>query len=123
VVRDYISNRNAGLSAQPGGTSYSPIIDSISYDLDGDGKMEMCTLTHGPTSGLFSFCFYASPMEATAAGATYSGTFAPGGVYHLTLEPAEENLRIRAEDVNDSAKITYYDLVLINGEVVLREVK
>lgn len=36
-------------------TKYSPIIDAATFDIDGDGKDERCTLSHGPTSGLFTF--------------------------------------------------------------------
>lgn len=41
-------------------TKYSPIIDTATFDLDGDGRMEQCTLRCGPTSGLFTFIFCAS---------------------------------------------------------------
>ena len=33
---------------------YVPIIDSATFDIDGDGKEESCTLGYGPTSGLFT---------------------------------------------------------------------
>jgi len=35
-------------------SDYSPIIDSATFDIDGDGKEEKCTLGYGPTSGLFT---------------------------------------------------------------------
>jgi len=34
--------------------SYSPIIDFATFDIDGDGREENCTLGYGPTSGLFT---------------------------------------------------------------------
>jgi len=36
-------------------TKYSPIIDIATFDIDGDGKNEQCSLSYGPTSGLFTF--------------------------------------------------------------------
>ncbi|MBR3837771.1 MAG: hypothetical protein IKJ74_06460 [Clostridia bacterium] len=36
-----------------------PTIDTAVFDLDGDGVKEECSLMHGPTSGLFTFIFYA----------------------------------------------------------------
>lgn len=36
---------------------YSAIIDSMLADIDQDGNMELCTLSYGPTSGLFTFKF------------------------------------------------------------------
>ena len=36
-------------------TKYSPIIDTATFDIDGDGKNEQCSLSYGPTSGLFTF--------------------------------------------------------------------
>ncbi|MBQ8816746.1 MAG: hypothetical protein IJZ84_05655 [Lachnospiraceae bacterium] len=37
------------------GEDYFPIIDSIMADIDGDGVDEVCALSYGPTSGLFTF--------------------------------------------------------------------
>lgn len=36
-------------------TKYSTIIDTATFDIDGDGKNEQCSLSYGPTSGLFTF--------------------------------------------------------------------
>ena len=34
-----------------------PYLDAVQFDLDGDGREELCTLTYGPTSGLFTVVF------------------------------------------------------------------
>lgn len=34
-----------------------PYLDAVQFDLDGDGIEELCTLTYGPTSGLFTVTF------------------------------------------------------------------
>ena len=36
---------------------YSPIFDKTDFDIDGDGKIETCVLTYGPSYGVFSFYF------------------------------------------------------------------
>ena len=41
-------------------SQYSPIIDTATFDIDGDGKEEQCALSAGPTSGLFTFIFSVS---------------------------------------------------------------
>ena len=41
-------------------SQYSPIIDTATFDIDGDGKNEQCSLSAGPTSGLFTFIFSVS---------------------------------------------------------------
>ncbi len=38
-------------------TSYTGIFDIASFDIDGDGVKEECTLRFGPTSGVFTFTF------------------------------------------------------------------
>lgn len=35
-------------------------LDTATFDIDGDGKEEQCTLSAGPTSGLFTFIFSVS---------------------------------------------------------------
>lgn len=72
-------------AAESGGVISTPLIDGVAYDLDGDGTKEMCSLTYGPTSGLFSFRFNASSMEPTASAPKYSETFVLTEVYHLSF--------------------------------------
>lgn len=36
-------------------TKYNPVIDTATFDIDGDGKDEQCSISYGPTSGLFTF--------------------------------------------------------------------
>lgn len=81
----------------------------------------MCTLTYGPTSGLFSFCFYASPMEATAAGAKYSETYVLGGSYELSFDLTEDGeLRIKGESTNVSKEVVCFDIEVSNGKVIFQ---
>lgn len=97
-----------------------PLIDSISYDIDGDGKTEMCTMTYGPTSGLFSFCLYASPVEITGGGAKYSETYVLSGAYRLSFElTADDKLRIKGEGYGETEDTVYFEPEVRDGRIVL----
>lgn len=61
--REYIESIRYRLLEEPyeiRGTVY----DQIVADIDGDGREEECYLTHGRTSGVFSFGFYAREVGA-----------------------------------------------------------
>ena len=45
--------------------------DSVSFDIDNDGTVENCTISYGPTSGLFTVIIRASTDE----GIKYQNTF------------------------------------------------
>lgn len=127
TATDYLENLKVQDSAQSAGTTqivpqpaYSPVIDSIIYDIDGDGRNEICTLTYGPTSGLFSFCLNASPMEE-ATGTTYSETYVLMGAYQLSFDLAENgSLRIKGESVNESEEDVFFDIAVKDGRIVLQ---
>ena len=86
-----------------------PLIDSISYDIDHDGKNEMCTLTHGFTSGLQSFCIYASGMEYTA-GTEYCDHYVYFGPYDLSFAiTTDQKLRIKGTH-REKEETVYFDI-------------
>ena len=112
----YIENRKTGESLS--GTEYGIIIDRISYDIDEDGKNEMCTLSYGPTSGLFSFC-----LNVTNDGTTdkYSEFYILRGHYYLSFEVAESgHLRIKGEYNMDPSEDVYFDVTFNEGRVLLQ---
>ncbi len=104
----------------PESIAYEQYIDSESYDIDGDGKMEMCTLSYGPTYDLLSFTFNAFSMEATASGPKYSETFVLHGFNYkndIAFEMTDGVLRLRVDlDDKDSA---YFDFAVQDGTVFL----
>lgn len=51
--------------------TYSNVIDSATFDIDNDGIAENCTISFGPTSGLFTVVITASTDE----GVKYKNTF------------------------------------------------
>ena len=106
------------------------VIDSIAYDLDGDGRKESCTITYGPTSGVFSFCLNVFPAAGEENEETYRGTYvligtgveAPG---ELSFHVTKENLQLKAVEESYGGETTttvYFDLMLLQGEVVLCQV-
>ena len=114
----YIENRKAGEPIYE--AEYGFIIDSITYDVDGDGSNEVCTLTYGHTSGLFSFIFHISPEEGNTAGMNYKQAYVLGGHYNLSFEVAEDGrLRIKGEHNVDSTKVVYFDITLKDGDILL----
>ena len=120
TATDYLENLNVQSGSVPETQTYSPVIDSISYDIDGDGKAEMCTMTYGPTSGLFSFCLYASPVEIIGAGAKYSETYVLSGAYRLSFEiTADNTLRIKGESYGETGDAVYFEPEVRDGRIVL----
>lgn len=91
-------------------------IDKIDHDIDGDGQNELCTLTYGPTSGLFSFRLYISSEDHC-----YIETYVLRSHYFLSFEVAESGqLRIRAEHTVDSTKVVYFDIAVKDGRILLQ---
>ena len=116
----YAGNENDPLVTNPEPAEYSFLIDSIIYDIDGNGKNEICTLIYGPTSGLFSFCLNASPVEA-AAGTKYSETYVLMDAYQLSFDLAEDGiLRIKGESVDESKEVVFFDIAVKDGRIVLQ---
>lgn len=106
--------------AQPGGVVSTPLIDGISYDLDGDGTKEMCSLTYGPTYGLFSFCFNASSMEPTASAPKYSETFVLTEAYHLSFDLSRKDvLRIKGEPTVGAEEAVYFEVAVKDEKIEL----
>ena len=104
----------------PESSAYEQYIDSVSYDIDGDGKLEICTLSYGPTYGLFSFTFNASPMESTACDPKYSETFVLRGFNYkidISFEITDGVLQLRV-DLDDKDSV-FFDFAVQDGTVFL----
>jgi len=110
-AKDYFAEEDAVLVEW----SNTPI-DKIAYDMDGDGRNETCTLTHGPTSGLFSIRTYISSEDHS-----YIETYVLRSHYNLSFEIAESGqLRIRAEHTLDPTDIVYFDIAVKDGRILLQ---
>jgi hypothetical protein len=128
TAAEYLDRLSAQSSVMPGENThigqyaeYALVISSILYDLDGDGQNEQCSLTYGPTSGLFSFVFRASPADATIPDPKYSATYVLSGHYDLSFDlTADGALRIKGEDPAGTGETVYFDVAVKDGKIVLQ---
>lgn len=91
---------------------YSPIIDTATFDIDGDGKDEQCTLSAGPTSGLFTFIFSVSEN----GNLEYFNIFNSAAM-NLHFEKNAEGDMILVGKVGD--KTRYMGMDVSDGNVVI----
>jgi len=114
----YIENRNAGQSITE--SVYGDVIDRIIYDIDTDGKDEICTLIYVKTNGVFSFCFDISSAEENSTYIKYRQSYILRRYDSLSFDLAENGqLRIRAERNIDSNDVVYFDITLKDGDILL----
>lgn len=98
---------------------YLDIIDSITADIDGDGKDEQCFLKSGPTSGLFTFGIYV--LEAGSENLKYTNIF-QSEFYYLSFEKdSDGKIRVRGKTQDDEPVIHLFDVSVENGNIVLSE--
>ncbi|MBQ8502675.1 MAG: transcriptional regulator [Clostridia bacterium] len=112
----------------PGESDYSAVIDQITADIDGDGKKENCTLTYGPTSGLYTVVFTATEVgsEEPEYINTFNIPFTDGTEFH---EAADGKVQIKCgnsvymngesvktEDVYLNIKIEDGNIALYDGD-------
>lgn len=96
---------------------YSPIIDSINCDVDGDWFGETCILSYGPTSGLFTFTLTVQEFN----GVYYRSTFCTE-VYHLSfVENEDGTVQVRGETQGEDPVVHYFDISIEDGIVLLSE--
>lgn len=97
----------------------SPIYDKIVFDVDGDGQDESCVLSYGRTSGLFTFGFRA--YDYNAGVEKYNNVFLTQW-YDLSFVKGDDGVvRVKAVDQADPPQTHYFDIVIENGNVSLRE--
>ena len=97
--------------------NYSLIIDSITCDVDGDWFDEICILTPGPTSGLFTF----NMTILNFTGTEYKSTFCTEFYYLSFVENADGIVQLRGETLGESSTVHYFDISFQDGYVVLSE--
>ena len=93
------------------------VIDTASLDLDGDGKKEDCTMTYGPTSGLFSVV-----ITAAANGEIkYKNTFVLPWcrVSFAEQDGAPQLVMEITEYQNPETKVETHRLFAENGRIVI----
>ena len=95
-----------------GSSQFSPIIDTATFDIDGDGRDEQCSLHYGPTSGLFTFIFSASENGVLEYFNIFNSP-------HLELsfeKDSEGQMRIVGKNGDDTL---YMGIDVYNGNIVI----
>jgi hypothetical protein len=98
---------------------YYPIYDTVTFDVDGDGRDEHCTLGYGRTSGIFTFTFTA--REVGEQELEYDTTFYSSW-YDLSFEKCEDGvIRVKGVDQQNPPKTHLFDISIVDGNVALTE--
>ena len=97
--------------------SYSlPVYDSTRFDVDGDGRLEICTLKMGMTSGAFTFIFTA--QEEDAESPEYQSRFYSDW-YDLSFFKSESGWCVRG--IDSSGVDHFFDISIVDGHINLSE--
>lgn len=93
------------------------IIDTATFDIDGDGKAEECTLSFGPTSGLFTIKL--SVYEAAGQGRLYEYfNIFNGPAGELSFVETEAGMRLRLIPYHKDIQVDF-TFSIKDGNVVL----
>lgn len=107
---------------------FSTVIDTVTADIDSDGKKENCVLTYGPTSGLYTIVFTAT--EVGSEKAEYINTFnlmyTGGTEFHVSSDGKvqikcgntvwQNGETVKTDDVYLDIKIEDGNIALYDGE-------
>ena len=97
-----------------------PVIDAVVFDVDGDGKEEYCVLGPGPTSGIFSFSFYAFDTESEQP--KYEQVFVTEFYYlSFVYDFQSDSVYIKGVTQGEEPQTHYYIPVIQNGQVTLEK--
>lgn len=94
-------------------TKYSAVIDTAAFDIDGDGTIEQCSLSHGPTSGLFTFV-----LSVWENGRLEYFNIYNGSAGEMSFETTIDTTMLRLVPQGDSKPI-YYFFSVKDGNIVL----
>lgn len=95
-----------------------PVIDTVVLDVDGDGKEEYCVLGPGPTSGIFSFTFYAFDTESEQP--KYEQVFVTEFYYlSFVYDFQRGSIYIKGVTQGEEPQTHYYAPIIQNGQVTL----
>ena len=98
---------------------FSVVYDTSTFDIDGDGKDERCSLRHGTTSGLFTFIFLVQDKETGEV--EYESRFY-SQVYELSFEKDSDGItRVKAITRDETPVTHIFDISIKDGYVNLTE--
>ncbi|MBQ7638688.1 MAG: M56 family metallopeptidase [Clostridia bacterium] len=91
--------------------------DTVDWDIDGDGKKEKCYLGLGPTSGLYSFTFYAEKQNSSVF---YLNMFlSEPGTLSFEKSSLGSKLFVRLDRSAYGEDARLYDITVQGGQIVL----
>lgn len=96
-----------------------PGYDSSTFDIDGDGDLENCTMRPGNTSGMFTFLFIVKDKETGEV--EYESRFY-SQVYELSFEKGSDGItRVKAVTRDETPVTHIFDISIKDGYVSLTE--
>ena len=96
-----------------------PGYDSSTFDIDGDGDLENCTMRPGNTSGMFTFLFIVKDKETGEV--EYESRFY-SQVYELSFERGSDDItRVKAVTRDETPVTHIFDISIKDGYVNLTE--
>ena len=98
-------------------SSLSFCYDSATFDVDGDGKEEICSLLFGPTSGRFTFVFLALDKDTNEA--EYETIFTTQW-YDLSFQKGADGItRVQGITQGENPQTHLFDISIKDGQVIL----
>lgn len=92
------------------------LYDTVRYDIDGDGKEEVCVLACGPTSGIFSFRMYAREGEKIEYDTCF---LVESAFYTLSFAETDGKLKVQGRTDGTHPRIDLFDISIEDGQIVL----
>ena len=100
-------------------SDFSFIYDTATFDIDGDGKEENCSLLFGRTSGLFTFIFFVQDKET---GEVEYETTIYSQVYELSFQKgADGKMKVQGITQGENPETHLFDISIKDGNVYLTE--
>ena len=100
-------------------SDFSFIYDTATFDIDGDGDLENCTMRPGNTSGMFTFLFIVKDKETGEV--EYESRFY-SQVYELSFEKGSDGItRVKAATRDETPVTHIFDISIKDGYVNLTE--
>ena len=103
------------LESKPTQIPIGSAIDTAIFDIDNDGKDEICTISFGPTSGLFTFVVTAYENDQKE----YQNIFLSSWGYLFFIEKEDGTIGICRDGRSQDQGREIYDIVVTDGNIQL----
>ncbi len=95
------------------------ILSTATFDIDGDGKEELCELHPGPTSGVFTLSLYVWEQKAGESTLEYYNTYFLPVSLKETFVKTEDGFRLQTTTGGNPPLVTEYAFKVRDGNIVL----